>query len=172
MAFAAAALPVIGTVLSVAAPIIGGLFQGQVASNNATAEKQNAEYATEAGQQQAAVSSLKGAASGASLKATMAANGTDVNTGSAVDVQTSEREANQLDAETVLSNANLQAYGYTVQSQNDKTQATQDVVGGLLKGAGGLVGNASSLPFSWSKKVGDGGYTGAESAGTGFSYGG
>lgn len=152
MAFAAALLPVlsaVGTAASVAAPIIGGFYQGQVASNNAQVEKQNAEYATEAGQQQAAATSLKGAAKTAGVKSGIAANNVDVNSGSAVDVEGSERGANQLDADTVLSNANLQAYGYTVQSQNDQAQATQDEVGGVLKGVGGLVGNASSLPFSW-----------------------
>lgn len=160
MAFASALLPILGAVGAVGGPILGGMFQAQVATNNAQTEAQNAQYAEESGQEEAATSSLKGAASGAAVKAGLAANGVDVNSGSAVDVEASERGANQLDAETVLSNANLQAYGYTVQSQNDKTEATQDEVGGLLKGAGGLVGSASSLPFRWSNSAADSGTTG------------
>ena len=150
MAFAAALLPILGTAASVGGSIYGGLYQGAVANNNAQVEQQNAEYARESGSEQATVASLKSAAEGAKVKTSLAANNVDVNSGSAVDVEASEREAGDLDAETVLSNANLQAYGYTVQSTNDKAQATQDEVGGFLKGAGGLVGNASSLPFSWS----------------------
>ena len=43
-------------------------------------------------------------------KTAQAANNIDVNTGSAVDVRASEREADVLDTATVLSNAELEAY--------------------------------------------------------------
>lgn len=152
MAFAAALLPVlsaVGTAASVGGSILGGMYQSQVATNNATVERQNAQYAEESGQEQAAASSLKGAAKGAAVKAGFAANNVDVNSGSAVDVEGSERAANELDSETVLNNANLEAYGYRTQATNDEAQASQDLTGGILKGVGGLVGSASSLPFSW-----------------------
>ena len=149
MAFASAILPVLGTVASVAGPIIGGLYQGQVASNNAQVEQQNALYTEEAGEEAAAATSLKGAAQAGAVKTSIAANNTDVNSGSAVNVEASEREANALDSETALANANLQAYGYKVQATNDQAQSTQDIVGGIFKGVGGLAANASSLPFQW-----------------------
>ena len=48
---------------------------------------------------------FKGAAEGAKVKTAQAANNVDVNIGSAVNVQASERETNVLNTETVLNNA-------------------------------------------------------------------
>lgn len=153
MAFAAALIGAAGS-------LIGGFYQAQVANNNATIERQNAAEASAAGQQQAEIAGIKGAAQGGQIKAAQAANGIDVNSGSALDVQTSQKEASQLDAETVLNNANLSAYGYTTQAVNDQAQAGQDQIGAVLGAAGSLVGGASSLPSSWT-----GGASGATGAG-------
>lgn len=132
-------------------------YQAEVTANNATIAEQNASHAIQAGQVQAAATSLKGAAQGAKIKASQAANGIDVNSGSAVDVQTSAREAEKLDTETVLSNADLQAYGYraaatgyTAQSQLDRLTAEQAPIGADIGAAGSLLSNASGLGFKWS----------------------
>jgi undecaprenyl pyrophosphate synthase len=125
------------------------MYEGQVARNNATIAAQNADYSRQAGQQQATITSMKGAAKGADIKTGLAAHGVDVNTGSALDVEAGQRETNELDTETVLNNADLQAYGYTTQAVNDKAQAQQDEVGGILGAAGTLVGSASSLGLKW-----------------------
>ena len=98
-------------------------YQAQVAQNNAIIEQQNAQYAVEAGQAKAQATSLKGAATSGKLKTAQAANNIDVNSGSAVNVQQSQRETNELDPETVLNNAELQAYGYRSQAVNDTAQA-------------------------------------------------
>ena len=100
----------------------------------------------------------------------MAANGVDVNTGSAVGVEAGERETSNLDAETVLNNAELTAYGYTTQASNFNAQAQQDVIGGDIGAAGSLLSNASSIGFKWSTPTNDNasGYTG-EWAGSGSS---
>ena len=122
-------------------------YSSQVAANNATIANQNAAYATAAGETNAAATSLKGRAQSGKIKATQAASGIDVNTGSAVDVQEGNRETNKLDTETVLNNAELQAYGYrsaatgyTAQSQLDTATAEQAPIGADIGAAGGILG--------------------------------
>lgn len=152
MTFLAAAAPLlsaIGAGVSAVGTLENGMYQGQVAQNNALIAKQNAQYATEAGQEQAAITSMKGAAKSASVKAGLAANGVDVNSGSAVDVEAGERETNELDTETVFNNAELQAYGYTTQANNDEAQAQQDQTGAIFGAAGSLLSNASSIGGKW-----------------------
>ena len=153
MSFLSAAAPFLalaGAGASAVGTLEAGSYQGEVASNNAKIATQNAAYAREAGQEQAAIASRKGAAQGAALKTGLAANGVDVNSGSAVDVEAGARETSKLDAETVLNNAELQAYGYTTQATNFKAQAKQDVIGSEFGAAGSLLGNASSIGWKWS----------------------
>jgi len=152
MAFLAAAGPALG-LLGAGASAIGtleaGSYQSQVARNNAQIATQNAAYAVQAGRQQADIQSRKGAAQGAAVRAGLAASGVDVNSGSAADVQEGQRETSKLDAETVLNNAELQAYGYTTQATNYTEQASQDEEGAEFGAAGSLLSNASSLSFKW-----------------------
>lgn len=133
-------------------------YNAQVASNNATIANQNAAYATSAGITQAASKSLQGAATGGRIKAAQAASGVDVNTGSAVDVQKSQREISKLDTETVLNNAELQAYGYRSNATNftataglETEEEEQAPIGADIGAAGGLLSSASSLGSKWSQ---------------------
>jgi hypothetical protein len=73
-------------------------------------------------------------------------------------VQESERETNKLDTETVLNNAELQAYGYrsnatsfNAQAGLDEAEAEQAPIGADIGAAGGFLGSASSLGFKWSQ---------------------
>ena len=140
------------------------LYQAQVASNNARVADQNAQYATEAGEAQGEASSMKGAAKSAAVKSSIAANGVNVNTGSAVNVQKSENETNALDTANVVQNANLQAYGYRTQAASFENQANLDDMeasnatkGADISALGGLLGSASSIGFKYSMPTGGGG---------------
>ncbi len=138
-------------------------YSAQVAANNAAIAEQNAQHAEAAGRAQAEAVSLKGAQTSARIKVAQAASGIDVNTGSAVDVQESQGEKNTLDTETVMSNAELQAYGYrtqgtgyTAQSALDTATAEQAPIGAsfaasgdYLKGGGGLLSSISSVGSKW-----------------------
>lgn len=148
-------------------------YRAQVATNNATIAKQNADYAIEAGQVAAETQGLKGAAAGGALKAHQGASGVDINSGSAVDVRTSQREAAKLDAETVMNNAELQAYGYNAkatgfeaESQLDRLTADQAPIGAEIGATGSLLSSASSLGFKWSG-MGAGSGSGAFSGASG-----
>lgn len=131
-------------------------YQAQIAANNAIIENQNAAYAVEAGQTQAAASSMKNAATLGKIKTSQAANNIDVNTGSEADVQASQRETGDLDAETVLNNAELTAYGYRTQATSDTAQSglynlegETALTGSELSAGGTLLSNASNLGFKW-----------------------
>ena len=157
-----ATLATIGSVVSAAGTVASGFataananYQSQVAANNAQIAQQNAAYAIEAGQAKTEQQALKNASAGGAIKAAQAANGISVNSGSAVDVQVSEREKGTLDAETTLHNAQLQAYGYRTQATNfeaqsalDTQQAGQAEFGGILGATGSLLSSAKSTGFN------------------------
>ncbi len=156
MAFLAAALPAIGTVatlagtgLKVAGQLQGGAYQAQVARNNAKIATQNAEYERVVGQDRAAISSMKGAQKSGAVKAAQSANGVDVNSGSAVDVQAGEREADTLDTETILNDSELAAYGYTTQAKNFEGQADQEESSATFDALGTLASSAGQLASKW-----------------------
>jgi hypothetical protein len=168
-----AATSAYGTVEQGQATAQAAQFQSQVAANNAIVEQENAQYAMAAGQQQAAASSLKGGAQAGAIKAAEAANGVDVNSGSNLDVQVSQRDENQLSTENVLNNAALQAYGYRTgavsqeaQSGLEELTAEQAPVGADLSAAGGLLGNAAGLGLKWNV-ASNGGLSGTNWSGVG-----
>jgi len=157
LAIGGAGISAIGAIEQGQATANAASYSAQVARNNATVAEQNAQYSTEAGQARAEASSRKGAASLGKLKASQAASGVDVNSGSAVNVQESERETNKLDTETVLNNAELQAYGYRSQATSFNAQAglkdeeaKQAPIGAGFAAAGGLLSSASSIGMKWS----------------------
>jgi len=146
----------VGTIEGGEATANAASYQAQVAQNNAIIAEQNAQYASNAGLTQAAATSLKGAAEGAKVKTAQAANNVDVNTGSAVNVQASERETNVLNSETVLNNAELQAYGYRAAATGYKAtagleteEAEQAPIGAVIGATGNLLSSASSIGVKW-----------------------
>ncbi len=159
MGFDPVSLGLIGAAVSAGGTMMNGMaqanaanYQAEVASNNAKIAQQNATYAAQAGAQQADTASKKGAANEAAIKGAIAANGVDVNSGSAVDVQTSAREQSKLDTLTTANNAQLQVYGYRsqaagyqAQSQLDQMTAEQAPIGAAIGASGSLLSNASSI---------------------------
>lgn len=167
MCFATAALAatVIGGAVTAGGQLESGFatsradnYSAEVAANNAAIAQQNAKYSTEAGQSAATTQSLKGASQIGKITTGQAASGVDVNTGSAVDVQASQRGANKLDTENVVANAGLTAYGYRTQAANfqaqgalDKAAATQAVTGAEIGAAGSLLSSAGGTSMKWAQ---------------------
>jgi hypothetical protein len=156
LAIAGAGISAIGTIEQGEATSNAASYQAQVAQNNAIIAEQNATYASNAGLAQAAATSLKGASQAGKVKTAQAASGIDVNTGSAVNVQASERETNVLNSESVLNNAELQNYGYRAAATGYKAtagleeeEAAQAPVGAALSATGNLLSAASSIGAKW-----------------------
>jgi hypothetical protein len=149
-------LGAIGAIASAGGGLFNGIaasqaasYQSTVARNNAQIANANAQRAIAAGQQQAQTESLKNAAAFGALKTGLAANNIDTNSGSAVDLEASQRAKGQLDDSTALYNAQVQAYGYRTnavsneaESQLDQMTATNAPIGAALASFGGLAGNA------------------------------
>lgn len=156
-----AALPFIAAA-SIGASALGSIAQGnqqaaagkynaQVQFNNAKIAQQNATFAGEQGAANAATEQQKTRAQVGEIKAAQAANGIDVNKGSAVDVRSSAAELGELNAITIRSNAARQAYGFQTQaasdmaqSQLDKQQAKYDRQAGYIKAGTTLLGDATA----------------------------
>jgi hypothetical protein len=150
-------LGIVGGLISAVGTIAGGVaqanalrYQAQVAHNNAIIAQQTATRSLEAGRIASENKSLQEAEQGGAIKAAQAAGGVDVNTGSNVEVQKSHRIIGALDTATVMSNAEMQAYGYRVQGYNQEAQAGLDTaeakqaeIGGVIGGVGQAFGAAS-----------------------------
>jgi hypothetical protein len=98
-------------------------YQAVVAQNNAKIAQMAGARVVQAGEVTAANTGLKGAATVGKIKANTAANNIDVNTGSAVAVRSDAARAAQLDAETALSDAKLQDWGYNTTAGTYEAQA-------------------------------------------------
>lgn len=127
-------------------------FQAQIARNNAEIARYNAQSATEVGNAQAFNSMLKTRAQVGYTKAAQAASGIDVNSGSAVDVQASERMLGMLDALTIRSNAARAAYGYQAEAGNKMAEAKMfkkrgkmSRITGIMNASGTILEGASSV---------------------------
>lgn len=170
LAVAALALGAIGTgvqaygaMSSAEAASANAAYQSQVAANNAKIAKQNANWTMQAGEQQSTTEGMKTRSEVGAIKSAQAANGIDVNSGSAVDVRSSSSELGELNALTLKSNASRQAYGYetqssdyTAQSQLDASQSSQALDAGMFSAAGSLLGGASSFAGNYAKDYGAG----------------
>ena len=165
MAFVAAAAAALGAVVSAYGAISQGQataaadkYQAQVAANNAIIANQNAEYAIQSGQAKATTQGLQNRAQMGRVVAAEAASGVDVNTGSAADVQTTQREIGNVDTAQVVNNAAITAYGYRTQETNFQAnsqllaaEAPQAAAAGDIAAAGGLLSSAGSLGSQWAK---------------------
>ncbi len=86
--------------------------QAQIDANNQKVATQNAQWAAQAGEQQAKTAGDKARLMEGAIKAGEAANGIDVNSGSASDIQKSESDAAQTSALIIRQNAAKDAYAY------------------------------------------------------------
>lgn len=131
-------------------------YNAQVAANNQIIAQQNAKQALQAGEAQEQQQRMKTAALIGSQRAAQAANGIQIDSGSALDVQSSAAELGELDALTIRSNASKTAYNYEAQAANygsqaalDKAQAGWASQAGDIAGYSTLLTGASSLSSKW-----------------------
>jgi len=171
---AAAVVSAAGTMAQGIATANAANYNAQVARNNATVMEQNAEYAAKAGFAKTEASSLKGRAVGGKVLTSLAANGVDVNTGSALDVRVSQREQQKLDTEMVRHNAELESYGYRVKAEDYRNQAVLKEYeadfapwGAALKAGGTLLEKWPSVSGAFGGGATPGGTAGG-GAGAGF----
>lgn len=166
MAFA----PAIGIAAAAGGAVVsafGNYMQGQdtaamynyragVAQTNAMIEKQNADYAIQAGEVKAQQEGMKVRAQVGQIRADQGASGLDVGSGSAALVQQSAKEIGAEDVAIIRSDAAKRAYGYDVsayqygtQESLDKFAASTSKTSGDIAAIGSLLGGASSVSSKW-----------------------
>jgi hypothetical protein len=156
--------------------VTGGLASGaeasykaQVAANNAKMAEQAQQYAATAASSQVENAGLKARAQFGEVRTGLAANNIDVNSGTAANVQESQRLIGAKEVSTVASNAARQVYGYGAEEQSDVAQAKlygaeapYDIASGFISAAGDVAGGWADLDL----KTGN---TGGAGAGAGPS---
>lgn len=134
-------------------------YQAQIAQMNATVATQNAAYETELGQSQAGTQQLKNRSTMGTIIAAQAANGLDVNSGSALTTRQGAAKMGAQSVANIENNSARQAYNYKVQAASNTAQAGLDVmqgnaarqqgniaaIGSLLSGAGQDVSTGIAL---------------------------
>jgi len=129
-----------------------GLYQSQIAKNNAAIATSNAGAAIDAGDFEAQVALANGAKTVGAQRAGYAASGIDVGSGSALETQQATERMSSLDAAMIHFNAAKQAFGDMAQANNFKAQASLTKAAGYgmyasgsAKAASTLIAGASSL---------------------------
>ena len=132
-------------------------YNAQVAANNAIIASQQRSAALQKGQADAQQAELKQSQLAGQQRAAMAANGVDLNSGSAIDVQASTKYLGLQDVNTIQSNAARTAWGYDVQGMNDtatanllKSQADNINPAGIgaMAAVSSILGSASQYAMS------------------------
>jgi hypothetical protein len=135
-------------------------YQAQVARLNAQIDRQNAEWELAKGDTEALQYGMKAGQQFAAIRTGQAASNLDVNSGSAKEVQDSQRKIIQMDNATIRENATKAAYNWTAKAAMDENQATlYDYAGaqakkaGALKALGSIIGGVSSVSSKWTTGV-------------------
>jgi hypothetical protein len=133
-------------------------YQAGVAQLNSQIDLQNADYARGQGETQAMQYGLKAGQQQAQIKNQQAASGLDVNSGSAVAVQQSQKLITGIDTAQIRSNAAKVAYDYDVKSTMDLNQSTLDVMAGQnaktagdISAASSILGTVGSVSSKWAQ---------------------
>ena len=128
--------------------------QASVADSNARISELGAQSALMQGQQQVGALTLRAGQLKSSQRAAMAANGIDLGTGNAAELQASTDIMKEIDANTLTANAVRSAWGYRTQAMNFKNEAlTRRASAGAISpgmaAASSLLGSAGSVASSW-----------------------
>lgn len=145
-----------GAVQSANAQEAAGKYQAQVATNNAKIQEQNAQATEQAGAVAEQAQGLKTAQQAGAIKAAVAANGLEGDTGSAKDLSSSVQKLGMTDLLTVRNNFARTAYGQRggemaslAQSQLDRAGAANAGAAGGINAATSLLSGASSVSDKW-----------------------
>jgi hypothetical protein len=128
---------------------------------NARIAEASARSALVAGQRQQQASQLQTAQTLSTQRASLAANGVDLGTGSAAEIQTTTKMMGEVDANTIAANALRQAWGYRTQAvsyQNDALmrRASADSISPFMAATSTLLGSAGNVASSWYRFSKDG----------------
>lgn len=152
MAIIPAAIGLVGGMMGAQNAREQGDFNSQMLKQNAQFKNQAAEDALDRGRKASDLQRVQTQQMIGTQRAALAANGGDVNSGSAALLQDDTAMLGELDALTISNNAAREAYGYKVGAQQDmlnssqvkknaKAQATGSILGGIGSAFGSVAGS-------------------------------
>ncbi|NIF51403.1 hypothetical protein [Burkholderia sp. Ax-1724] len=131
-------------------------YQAQVARNNQIVSNAYAKQAQSDGENQVAAKQAQTSQMIGAERAAMAANGVDLDSGSALRIQGDTAKLGDVDAMTIRNNAARQAYGYQLQGLSysqqaglDEASASNAKTAGYLGAFSSIVSGASSVAGKW-----------------------
>lgn len=119
-------LQAIGSIMKGNAAAGAANYNAQIAEENAQLATQKAGIAGGEGEQKAGIAGLEAKQTAGNIKTAQAANNVDVNSGSALEVQQSQRQSALLNQANIRSNAARVAFGYENEAVSYKAQANLD----------------------------------------------
>lgn len=148
--------------IPVAIGLVGGMMQAQGQTQNADFQsgmmEQNAQFKLKtadetinAGNTSADWQRVRAGQAVGTQRSVQAANGIDVNSGSAAQLQDDTAMLGELDALTIQNNAAREAYGYRVQAKQDILNASQTVQNGKTAAMGSILGGFGSAFGSFAR---------------------
>lgn len=121
-----------------------GAFNSGMLKQNAGLKDQAANDTIAAGNTSADWQRVRTGQAIGTQRSAQAANGIDVNSGSAAQLQDDTAMIGELDALTIANNAAREAYGYRVQAQQDRQNANQVLTNAGNKATGSILGGLGS----------------------------
>lgn len=132
---------------------VGGIMAGEraqaAAEYRASVGRRMAEYALEKGNVEAQTQGFKTGKVISAQTAAQGASGLDVRGGSATETRATAAQMGRLDELTILNNAFNKSEGLKTQAELDIMQGETANLEGWLKGAGSILGAASSVSDKW-----------------------
>ena len=144
----------IGSFYSSKAQISALEFQADMAEINARIAERGAQSVLDQGQRQIGQLTLRAGQLKSSQRAAMAANGIDLGTGNAAEIQASTDIMKEIDKNTIEANAVRSAWGYRTQATSLVNEAvvkrgTADGISPFGAVASSMLGNAGGVATSW-----------------------
>ena len=151
---AGAASSAVGSIFAAQSQKLGLKLDAYFADLNAQGAAEDARRALEKGQWEEGNSRLLTARLKGSQRASMAANGVDLSTGSALDNLVTTDLMGEVDAQTIRVNAAREAAGYRTQASNARGQGVMarsaaSAISPLLAGATSLIDSAGKIGSDW-----------------------
>lgn len=149
MGFAVVALAAASAVTGALSSYNSGVYQSQVAQNNARIAKYNETLALQKGQQEAQISGLRTGQTLGKQRAAAGAAGIDADVGSPERLQGDTKGFGAQDQLTLTNNAALQGWGYNTQANSFLAESGLDRSKAVTSAVGSLIGGASDTTDKW-----------------------
>lgn len=129
-------------------------YQAAMAEINARLSEMSAQQSLQQGQQQVAAYTMKAGQMKGRTRAALAANGVDLGSGSAAELQASNDIIKDIDRNTIEANAIRSAWGYRIQGANASNEAlmarsSANSISPMMAGFNSLLGSATKVAPGW-----------------------